>query len=882
VPFVAAGSRGPAVGLVVGAIVLLALSLRDRRARQRVVLVALGAVVAAALVVQLVPGNAVQRTLSVLTGTDNGVSSNGRTALWSEAWHTFVSHPLAGIGTGGFAHLDPVERFPHNLLLEAGAELGIVGVLLVVGILGYGVAAVVRALRTDDDRVRGYAALAAALFAAAIVNALFSGDIETNDPVWLALGLGIGLTGAVPGMAPAVGALAMRGRRAARESSAERIPRLRPARPHLPQRQPQLQPPGVVRSPGAISAPAEGSVVAGRTLIRAVPADTGWGVATLAVEVRGPGGDWSRVAIARDEGFDVFAVEEGERLHVAVVRSRAAAELIRERLEPLLGRIELEPSNRRPWRGGASRTAVWEAGELPAGTYALRAVTVDAAGTRVVSPEVAVEVAPVEAWEPHEEISAPYTSEGEISVVGIASEREALRGRAAELAELQRRLAAAEAAVEERSAALELATREAHARALRAAAHERELTALEQALAERERVLEERLEAAAAIEEAARSGAAELAAGRGELAARERELVRLEQELTSLEDELERRRVELEAAARAAAEESLRPTIAALEARERAAGDAERRAATEADEVAVRQAELEAARAAAAERDAEIANRLQLLESRSDAIARRERSLVERAAHLAGEERRLDARRGELATLEQEAAERAQDLDRREDLMRSGSGEIDEVRRTLDEREQSVSELERSVARREEDVEARAAALDEAGRSVAEREHAVAERAHEALNRAAELDERAAQLDAREIELRVRFAAGSPPPAPAPPVREPEPEREPEPVVPPLPAAVEQAPPPPPAPAPEPVVAAPPPAPVPVAAAPGGRIPRLWTLERLVAEHPDPDPFVQEEREATLFSLRDFSDADGTIPESFHELVEDVFGRLLG
>jgi hypothetical protein len=58
-------------------------------------------------------------------------------------------------------------------------------------------------------------------------------------------------------------------------------------------------------------------------------------------------------------------------------------------------------------------------------------------------------------------------------------------------------------------------------------------------------------------------------------------------------------------------------------------------------------------------------------------------------------------------------------------------------------------------------------------------------------------------------------------------------------------------------------------------------MPRLWELERLVAEHPDGDVFVQEEREALVYTLRPYAESDGTLPEDFRGLVEDAFGPLL-
>ena len=193
VSFIAAGSRGPVLGLVVGLVVLLVLALRERRSRARVLLVAIAAIAGAVLVGQLVPGEDVQRSLSVLTGSGNGLSSNGRDALWHEAWHMFLAHPLSGSGTGAFAGIEPIDLFPHNLFLEMGAEVGILGVIAVLLVVLGGLRALRRADVLSLGRLRIEVALVGALLAAAFVNAQVSSDVTSNSALWLAVGLALGL-----------------------------------------------------------------------------------------------------------------------------------------------------------------------------------------------------------------------------------------------------------------------------------------------------------------------------------------------------------------------------------------------------------------------------------------------------------------------------------------------------------------------------------------------------------------------------------------------------------------------------------------------------------------------------------------------------------------
>jgi len=101
---------------------------------------------------------------------------------------------LLGLGTGAFASINPGERYPHDLFLEVAVELGFLGVVLVGLIVGGGALRLGSVLSRAVGEDRGHAALASGLFAAALVNALVSTDIPNNHALWLAIGLGVGLS----------------------------------------------------------------------------------------------------------------------------------------------------------------------------------------------------------------------------------------------------------------------------------------------------------------------------------------------------------------------------------------------------------------------------------------------------------------------------------------------------------------------------------------------------------------------------------------------------------------------------------------------------------------------------------------------------------------
>ena len=193
VSMLAAGSRGPVLAFFFGLIFLIALTAAGGRARRRLLQVAGGMLVAALIVPIVIPGSAAGRALSTILGGSQGLSSNGRSHLWSLALTAFSQHPLLGIGTGGFATLS-TELYPHNILLEAAAELGLLGAIVVVGIIVSSLRRLIEAWRTAPGLEKLDAVVLIALFLSALGNALFSGAIQNNQEVWIWAGLGLGMS----------------------------------------------------------------------------------------------------------------------------------------------------------------------------------------------------------------------------------------------------------------------------------------------------------------------------------------------------------------------------------------------------------------------------------------------------------------------------------------------------------------------------------------------------------------------------------------------------------------------------------------------------------------------------------------------------------------
>jgi len=145
---------------------------------------ALGALVAAALVALVVASNPVQTVRGfqdagfgqARQGTSDRLLSadgSGRYQFWGAAVDQFRANPVIGDGAGAFELWWAANpRFPyfianaHSLWLETLGELGVAGLVLLVGAFGYGLVSAARRLRgrQGPERVT-LAALCAALLA---------------------------------------------------------------------------------------------------------------------------------------------------------------------------------------------------------------------------------------------------------------------------------------------------------------------------------------------------------------------------------------------------------------------------------------------------------------------------------------------------------------------------------------------------------------------------------------------------------------------------------------------------------------------------------------------------------------------------------------------
>ncbi len=134
----------------------------------------------------------------------------GRVDIWKIGWRMVEDEPLRGLGSGNFKHssvhylLQPgaIERtdfivdnpkVAHNTYLEVLAELGIVGLVLFLGIIGFSLRCTVRAVRAfqraGDQHME---VISRALFVALVglLVAAFFGSRQYQNQLWLLLSVG--------------------------------------------------------------------------------------------------------------------------------------------------------------------------------------------------------------------------------------------------------------------------------------------------------------------------------------------------------------------------------------------------------------------------------------------------------------------------------------------------------------------------------------------------------------------------------------------------------------------------------------------------------------------------------------------------------------------
>lgn len=184
---VASGSRGPLLATAIAVAVLFVLA-NSGGARRLGRIALLAVVLIATILIGVLPRvdeTALSR-IGLLFSADQGASVDARQGMISETAEVLLQYPL-GVGWGGLGEvLDPYV-YPHNLLLEVGAEGGWIALLALVSVV---VAALSTGLAGRTDVAR---ATIAALVVFHLINSLVSGDVNSNRPLFALIGAALAL-----------------------------------------------------------------------------------------------------------------------------------------------------------------------------------------------------------------------------------------------------------------------------------------------------------------------------------------------------------------------------------------------------------------------------------------------------------------------------------------------------------------------------------------------------------------------------------------------------------------------------------------------------------------------------------------------------------------
>lgn len=184
---IGSGSRGAAIAL--GVAILFSLFLYRQFASDLACLIALGF---AAIPFINIPQASFEYlgTLANSRNVDSLLSFRGE--LLGYGWHLLQQHPILGVGIQGFRYYSlnaGLYNWPHNIFLEIACELGIPAMIIVCFIFGSAIQESIRQMRDALLPYLTFSYVTAALLLVGIVNALNTGDINSDRSTWLFISL---------------------------------------------------------------------------------------------------------------------------------------------------------------------------------------------------------------------------------------------------------------------------------------------------------------------------------------------------------------------------------------------------------------------------------------------------------------------------------------------------------------------------------------------------------------------------------------------------------------------------------------------------------------------------------------------------------------------
>jgi len=197
-PILFTGSRSGLIASLAALVLVALLALRRGRRNGVLAGLAVACLVAIAVFGLWLPSQfpelfgAASRYRDLVGELPGGMSVAARLAAARQGIEAFLARPWIGWGAGGFAAHSPLV-YPHNLVLELLAELGVIGGLLLIAGAVMVLRALARAARCCAGPRALYTAWGAGLTAFAFVAAQFSGDLGDSRYLLFAAGATVGI-----------------------------------------------------------------------------------------------------------------------------------------------------------------------------------------------------------------------------------------------------------------------------------------------------------------------------------------------------------------------------------------------------------------------------------------------------------------------------------------------------------------------------------------------------------------------------------------------------------------------------------------------------------------------------------------------------------------
>jgi O-antigen ligase len=205
--FVIAGAKAPVIAMAatIVLVTLFSVGTKMKKSTVRILAATVIAVVGSGLVIYLFPE--LTETLLRRFEMAGADALDERSNLMQQALQLIASAPLTGVGIGGAAFATYYRgetwyyQFPHNIVLEFGAELGLIGMCLFLGLIGFCFQELFHLKRKSGNGLYFLVVTVFALYIYMLLNSLVAGSIRDDRLLFVWIGVIYSLGKFLPGSA---------------------------------------------------------------------------------------------------------------------------------------------------------------------------------------------------------------------------------------------------------------------------------------------------------------------------------------------------------------------------------------------------------------------------------------------------------------------------------------------------------------------------------------------------------------------------------------------------------------------------------------------------------------------------------------------------------